>query len=70
MTHIPCTIQWYKDGSALTHRTSNMLVIADVEKLHEGQYWCISTNVVGSTTSRKATLTVITSIYHLFDCII
>ncbi|XP_062515048.1 uncharacterized protein LOC134190608 [Corticium candelabrum] len=56
------TLQWYKDGSALTHRTSNMLVIADVEKLHEGQYWCISTNVVGSTTSRKATLTVITKV--------
>ena len=47
-------------------RTSNSLIIASVQKGHEGQYWCTATNVVSVVSSKKASLRVITSIQHPF----
>lgn len=60
----PLGYQWYKDGQALgagtwTGEQTNVLTIQYARKLHEGAYFVVVTNMLGSVTSVVATLTVL-----------
>jgi hypothetical protein len=52
------TIQWRKDGVAISGATGTTLTLTNVTKANAGNYSAVATNVVGSATSTAATLTV------------
>jgi plastocyanin len=55
------TYQWRKNGAKISGATSSSYTIANVTTGSAGTYTVVATNSVGSTTSSKAVLTVITS---------
>ena len=61
-------VMWYKNSTQITNGTdprvfvselSGTLFIRDVQSLDTGMYHCVVTNIAGSRTSRKASLTVL-----------
>ncbi|HVU32860.1 MAG TPA: immunoglobulin domain-containing protein [Opitutaceae bacterium] len=53
------TVQWKKDGVAISGATSDTLVINNAQLGDAGTYTVVATNGVGSVTSTGATLTVV-----------
>lgn len=51
------TLQWKKDGVAITGATSSSLNVVDLAGSSVGTYTAVATNTVGSTTSAGATIT-------------
>jgi alpha-tubulin suppressor-like RCC1 family protein len=62
----PLTYQWYKDGVALTGRTSPYFSRYDVKPTDAGVYKVSATNNGGTTFSREATVTVTTAVKPVF----
>ena len=58
----PFSYQWLKDGTPIVGATTNPLTLFSVQTNDAGTYWIVVTNVAGSATSSKATLTVIPSV--------
>ena len=58
----PFSYQWLKDGTPISGATTNPLTLVAVQTNDAGSYWVIVTNVAGSATSSKATLTVVPSV--------
>ena len=54
----PLAFQWYFNGQPLSGKTTNILVIANVQTNNAGEYFVSVTNSCGTVTSRVATLTV------------
>ena len=54
------TYQWYLNGSALNGATSSVLSLTNVQMADAGDYTVVVSNLLGSVTSNKATLTVTT----------
>ena len=52
------TYQWYRDEEELDEGFSNELIINSVSQDHEGEYYCKSTNKIGSEYTNKVTLQV------------
>ncbi len=52
------TYQWYVGGTALNGATGNSLSMTNARSTDAGDYTVVVTNVLGSVTSNKATLTV------------
>lgn len=52
------TIQWFKNGVALSNERKNVLTINRVNKSHEGTYTCSLVNMAGSFTWLEATVVV------------
>lgn len=52
------TLQWRKNGTALTGQTSATLTLPNVQTADAGAYTCVATNSAGTATSNAATLTV------------
>lgn len=51
-------IQWYYNNSIITGATSKKLTIPNVNKVNEGNYYCILSNYVSTVTSNTANLLV------------
>jgi hypothetical protein len=47
------------DGGQITGATSNVLAVADLLAVNEGEYWVVVSNRIGTATSTNAVLTVI-----------
>ena len=54
----PMTYQWEKNGVAIAGATSPTLVIRNATAADAGAYDCIVTNLIGTTTSRAASLAI------------
>jgi sugar lactone lactonase YvrE len=52
------TLQWFRNGSAISGATGSTLTLAGVQSLDAGDYTVTVSNALGSVTSSKATLTV------------
>ena len=52
------TLQWRKDGVALSGQNGPTLTLANVQAADAGAYTCVATNIVASVTSSGAGLTV------------
>lgn len=50
------TLQWYKNGSAISGAHSTMLSLGKMSAGVEGQYYAVATNDLGTAASRVATL--------------
>lgn len=53
------TYQWYKNKTAITGASTDTYTISTLTSSHTGEYYCIVSNKVGSTTSNTAQLSVI-----------
>ena len=56
---VPLSYQWRREGTNLTGATSASLTLPNVQPSASGQYDVVVTNVLGSTNSIPATLTVL-----------
>lgn len=54
----PLTYQWQKDGSDLVGQTSSTLSVNNVQATDAGDYTCIISNGIESSTTNAATLTI------------
>jgi autotransporter-associated beta strand protein len=52
------TLQWYRNGIAITNQTNSTLTIASAQGSNIGKYDLVAANAAGSVTSAVATLTV------------
>ena len=52
----PVTYLWYKGGVAISGETSNVLTITDAQDSDATDYYCVATNLNGSTQSASASL--------------
>ncbi len=52
------TLQWRKNGTALSGQTSTGLSLVNVQTADAGSYTCVATNASGSATSTAAALTI------------
>ncbi len=57
ISNTPPTYQWTRDNVGLLGQTKSTLVISSVQVASQGDYRCVVTNQIGSTTSDPATLT-------------
>ncbi|MEI7730865.1 MAG: immunoglobulin domain-containing protein, partial [Verrucomicrobiota bacterium] len=55
----PLSFQWYKDGRLILGVTSNPLVLTDVQRLDQGDYYVVISNYLGSVASAITTLTIV-----------
>ena len=55
----PLAYQWFFEDAALTNAVASMLVLNEVQLSEAGRYWVVVTNLVGSSTSVVAVLTVV-----------
>ena len=66
----PLTYQWWFDGTPLPNATNATLVRAATQASQSGSYWVVVANAAGSTTSRLASVVVVTEpliLQHPFD---
>ena len=72
------SVTWYKDSAqinngsdprVLVSELSGTLFIRDVQSSDAGIYHCVVANVVGEITSRKASLTVLSSEIGECECV-
>lgn len=61
------TVQWLKNGTAISGQTGTSLVIPSVQTTDAGTYHATVTNDIGRTLSYRAELRVLTSAGQLFD---
>lgn len=55
----PFSFQWWKNGTALSGETNQMLLISGVVTNHAGGYFVVASNAYGAVTSQVAVVTVV-----------